>query len=152
MRPPSLRNQQIHVLKPEKQHTDTSDVSTQLEKQPTPRRMSRLPIVQNTGLGVSSPPPPAAASPAVAAARTNTTSPLSHKSKRSVDSLRSSTGEASFGEHGITFGAGGKGLVAEGVVSKEIGAAQTLKALDADGNASDSSKKRKAKQQTSRRY
>ncbi|KAG9659543.1 alpha/beta-hydrolase, partial [Aureobasidium melanogenum] len=136
---------------PEKQHLETPDAGTQPDKQSTPRRMSRLPIVQNTGLGISSPPPTAAPS-AVAAARTNTASPSSHKSKRSVDSLRSSTGEASFGEHGITFGTGGKGLVAEGVVSKEIGAAQTLKALDAEGSTSDSSKKRKAKQQTSRRY
>ncbi|KAG9942928.1 alpha/beta-hydrolase, partial [Aureobasidium melanogenum] len=135
----------------EKQPSETPDVSTQPGKQATPRRLSRLPIVQNTGLGIASPPAPTAPS-AVAAVRTGTASPSSHKSKRSVDSLRSSTNEASFGEHGITFGAGGKGLVAEGVVSKEIGAAQTLKALDADGHASDSNKKRKAKQQTSRRY
>jgi lysosomal acid lipase/cholesteryl ester hydrolase len=138
----------------EKQRPETPDTNSQSEKQQsTPRRMSRLPVVQsgNAGLGISS--PPAAVSSAVAAVRSTASSPpSSHKSRRSIDSLRSSAGEASFGEHGISFGLGGKGSIAEGVVSKELGAAQTLRALEANGDTSDSSKKRKAKQQTPRRY
>jgi lysosomal acid lipase/cholesteryl ester hydrolase len=120
----------------EKQRPKTPDTNSQPEKQQsTPRRISRLPVVQSgaTGLGISSP-------------------PSSHKSRRSIDSLRSSAGEASFGEHGISFGLGGKSAIAEGVVSKELGAAQTLRALDTNSDASDSSRKRKAKQQTPRRF
>lgn len=140
----------------EKARPETPDTNPQPEKQATPRRTSRLPMLQSgtgTGLGISSPPPSAIPSSVAAVKITTTSPPSSHKSRKSIDSLRSSAGEASFGEHGISFGIGGKGSVAEGVVSKELGAAQTLRALDANGSdASDSSKKKKAKQQTPRRY
>ena len=138
----------------ENKRPETPDTNIQPEKEATPRRISRLPIVQSgTGLGISSPPPSAIPSSVAAVKTTPASPPSSHKSRRSIDSLRSSAGEASFGEHGISFGIGGKGSIAEGVVSKELGAAQTLRALDANGSdASDSSKKKKAKQQTPRRY
>lgn len=130
----------------------TPDTNSQVDKQPASRRMSRLPVVQtSSGLGLSSPPPAVPSPVAVVKTSTATSSPKSHQSKRSIDSLRSSAGEASFGEHGITFRAGNKGPAAEGVVSKETGAAQTLRALGADGSASDSSKKRKSKQLDLRR-
>ncbi|KAI5209612.1 alpha/beta-hydrolase [Aureobasidium subglaciale] len=136
----------------ENKQPETPDTSSQSGKHPAARRTSRLPVIQGGpggGVGLSSPPPAVPSS--VAAFKTSASSPSSHRSKPSIDSLRSAAGEASFGEHGISFGLGGKGLLAEGVVSKEIGAAQKLRALGNDGSASDSGKKRKAKQQIVRR-
>lgn len=124
----------------------TPDTNTHTDKQPTSMRTSRLPVVHPSA-GLSTPPPVPSQ---VTAVKTSASSPASHKSQRSTDSLRSSAGDASFGEHGISFRAGGKGVAAEGIVSKASGAAQTLRALG-DGSASDSSKKKKSKENVMRR-
>jgi lysosomal acid lipase/cholesteryl ester hydrolase len=134
------------------------------ETPPPSRRLSRLPVIHGsnnntntTDYSTPSPPHPSSVT-AVKKSLAPPSPARSHISRRSIDSIRSSTGEASFGEHGISFRSnGGKAAVAEGVVSKENGAAQTLRALGGgDGvgsgtSGSDSSKKRKAKQQIVRR-
>ena len=136
----------VPIRSPQRQ-TPQSPVTSQITERSTNSRPEGWwSSDEVAGTSDSPSPPQAKTSPNVAqvASAVNSRSHdgvRSHRSQRSIDSLRSS--DASIGRLGISFGLG-KAAAAEGIVSRESTAAHTLKALgDSSPDGSSGSKKLK---------